>query len=192
MRGINQAIILGTVGQDPEVRFSASGTAICNLSLATSEKWKDKATGEDKEATEWHRIVLIGKLAEIAGEFVKKGSQVFVQGKIKTRKWQDANTGTDRYSTEIVLDPFNGVMQMVGGKRPDSGMVDQQANAYAQQFQAGGQQQQAPTNNQTQAPANQSTAYDPNARPQYAPNDFDDDDIPFSWKATWPELFMLA
>jgi single-strand DNA-binding protein len=163
MRGINQATILGTVGQDPEVKYAANGTAICNLSLATSEKWKDKTTGEEKEQTEWHRIVLIGKLAEIAGEFVKKGGQVFVQGKIKTRKWQDQSTGQDRYSTEIVVDQFNGIMQMVGGKREGGGgMVDQQANAYTQQYQAPAQQR-------------------PQQRPQptYTPNDFDDDDVPF-------------
>ena len=109
-RGVNKVIIVGTLGNDPEVKYSASGSAIANLSVATSEQWKDKQTGEKKEQTEWHRVVIFGKLAEVAGEYLRKGSQVYIEGSIRTRKWQDQQTGQDRYSTEIRVDQ----MQMLG------------------------------------------------------------------------------
>ena len=112
MRGINKAIILGNVGQDPEVRHSSNGNAICNISVATSESWKDKTTGEQQERTEWHRVVMYRKLAEIAGQYLRKGSQVYIEGRIQTRKWQGQD-GQDRYTTEIVANE----MQMLGGKR---------------------------------------------------------------------------
>lgn len=115
MRGVNKAIIVGNVGQDPEVRHSSNGNAICNLSVATSESWKDKNTGEQQERTEWHRVVFYRRLAEIVGEYVRKGSQIYVEGRLQTRKWQD-QSGQDRYTTEIVADQ----MQMLGGKRDDS------------------------------------------------------------------------
>jgi len=102
MSGINKAIILGNLGNDPETRFTESGTAITNISVATSEKWKDKNTGQQQEKTEWHRVSAFGKLAEIMGEYLKKGSKVYIEGKIQTRKYQDKETGQDRYSTEIV------------------------------------------------------------------------------------------
>lgn len=111
MASVNKAIIVGNLGKDPEVRYTASGEAICNITVATSETWKDKATGEKKEATEWHRISFFGKLAEIAGQYLKKGSQVYVEGSIRTRKWQDKD-GQDRYATEIRGDR----MQMLGGR----------------------------------------------------------------------------
>ena len=114
-RGINKAIIVGTVGQDPELRYAGNGSAVVNVSVATNESWRDKATGEAQERTEWHRIVMFGKLAEIAGQYLQKGSQVYFEGKIHTRKWQD-NDGKDRFSTEITANE----MQMLGGK-PDSG-----------------------------------------------------------------------
>ncbi|MEN6548861.1 MAG: single-stranded DNA-binding protein [Armatimonadia bacterium] len=101
MRGVNKVILVGTVGREPEVRYLPSGNAICNLSMATSETWKDKNTGKVEEQTEWHRVVFIGKLAEIVGEFVKKGAKLYVEGSLHTRKWQDKQTGQDRYSTEI-------------------------------------------------------------------------------------------
>lgn len=107
--GINKCIILGRVGNDPEVKYSASGSAITNLSVATSEQWNDKATGEKKEQTEWHRVVIFGKLAEVAGEHLRKGSHVYVEGKLRTRKWTD-QSGVEKYTTEIVLQPMNGVM----------------------------------------------------------------------------------
>jgi single-strand DNA-binding protein len=110
-RGINKAIIVGTLGRDPEVKYTAGGSAIVNTSVATNESWKDKTTGENVEKTEWHRIVIFGKLAEIAAQYLKKGSQVYFEGKIQTRKWQDQN-GQDRYTTEIVANE----MQMLGGR----------------------------------------------------------------------------
>jgi single-strand DNA-binding protein len=112
---INKAIVLGSVGQDPEVRSFADGTAVCNVSVATNEQWKDKATGETKKSTEWHKVQFTGKLAEIVGEYVKKGQTIYVEGKIKTRKWTDKD-GSEKYTTEIVANE----MKMVGGKK-DSG-----------------------------------------------------------------------
>ena len=110
-RGVNKAIIVGTLGQDPEIRYTANGGAVANISVATNETWKDKATGEAQERTEWHRIVMFGKLAEIAQQYLKKGSQAYFEGRIQTRKWQD-QSGNDRYSTEIVANE----MQMLGGR----------------------------------------------------------------------------
>jgi single-strand DNA-binding protein len=110
-RGVNKAIIVGTLGQDPEVRYTASGSAVANISVATNENWKDRNTGEMQERTEWHRIVMFGKLAEIAQQYLKKGSQAYFEGRIQTRKWQD-QSGNDRYSTEIVANE----MQMLGGR----------------------------------------------------------------------------
>ena len=118
MKGINKAIIVGTLGQDPEVRHSAKGNAVASLSVATSEQWKDKQ-GQKQESTEWHRVVIFGKLAEIAGQYLTKGSQVYLEGKLKTRKWQDKQ-GQDRYTTEVVVDGFGGVMQMLGGGNKQS------------------------------------------------------------------------
>jgi single-strand DNA-binding protein len=114
VRGVNKAILVGTLGKDPEQRYMPNGNAVCNISVATSEQWKDKQTGEKQERTEWHRVSMFGKLAEIAGEYLRKGSQVYLEGKIQTRKWQDKE-GKDRYSTEIVAD----TMQMLGGKRDE-------------------------------------------------------------------------
>jgi single-strand DNA-binding protein len=111
VRGVNKAIIVGTLGQDPEVRYTANGGAVANISVATNESWKDRQTGEAQERTEWHRIVLFGKLAEIAQQYLKKGSQAYFEGRIQTRKWQD-QSGNDRYSTEIVANE----MQMLGGR----------------------------------------------------------------------------
>ena len=111
MASVNKAIIVGNLGKDPEVRYTASGEAIANLTVATSESWKDKATGEKKESTEWHRISFFGKLAEICGQWLKKGSQVYVEGSIRTRKWTDKD-GQERYTTEIRGDE----MKMLGSK----------------------------------------------------------------------------
>lgn len=108
-RGINKVILVGNVGQDPEMRALPSGAAVANLRVATSESWKDRQTGEQREQTEWHSIALFGRLAEVAGEYVRKGQQLYVEGRLRTRKWQDKN-GVDRYSTEIVADDF----QMLG------------------------------------------------------------------------------
>lgn len=113
MSSVNKAVIIGALGADPEVRYMTNGDAVCNLRVATSEKWKDKSSGEQKEATEWHRIVFYGKLAEIAGKYLTKGAKVYVEGKITTRKWTDKE-GKDNYTTEIV----GKEMVMIGGK-PD-------------------------------------------------------------------------
>lgn len=113
MRGVNKAILIGNVGKDPETRYLPSGGAVTNLTLATSESWKDKQTGQPVEQTEWHRVVLYGKLAEIAGEYVRKGSKLYIEGSLHTRKWQDKQTGQDRYATEIKGD----TMQMLDGKQ---------------------------------------------------------------------------
>lgn len=114
-RGVNRVTILGNLGNDPEVKHTNSGSAIANLTVATSESWNDKATGEKREAVEWHRVVLFGKLAEVAGEYLRKGSQVYIEGQLRTRKWTD-NAGVEKYTTEIVVG-MNGVMQMLGGKQ---------------------------------------------------------------------------
>ncbi|AEO08877.1 single-strand binding protein [Buchnera aphidicola str. Ak (Acyrthosiphon kondoi)] len=113
-RGVNKVILIGHLGQDPEVRYMPNGNAVVNMTLATSENWKDKNTGENKEKTEWHRIVLFGKLAEIAGEYLRKGSQVYIEGSLQTRKWQDQN-GLERYTTEIIVN-IGGTMQMLGNR----------------------------------------------------------------------------
>lgn len=112
MASVNKVILVGNLGRDPEVKYSADGTPICNMSVATTESWKDKATGEKKENVEWHRVVMYNRLAEIAGEYLKKGRAVYIEGRLKTRKWQDKDTGADRYATEVVADQ----MQMLGGK----------------------------------------------------------------------------
>lgn len=110
-RGINKVILVGNLGKDPEVRYMPSGGAVANVTLATSESWKDKQTGEQKERTEWHSVVFYQRLAEIVGEYLKKGSQIYVEGSLRTRKWQDKN-GNDRYTTEIIASE----MQMLGGR----------------------------------------------------------------------------
>ncbi|MGB5327137.1 MAG: single-stranded DNA-binding protein [Gammaproteobacteria bacterium] len=113
-RGINKAVIVGTLGKDPEIRYAENGNAVVNISVATNESWKDRQTGEAQERTEWHRIVMFGKLGEIASQYLKKGSQAYFEGKIKTSKWQDDN-GNDRYSTQIVANQ----MEMLG-RRADA------------------------------------------------------------------------
>jgi single-strand DNA-binding protein len=162
-KGVNRVIIIGNLGKDPEVRYTADGKAVASLTVATSESWKDQS-GQVQEKTEWHRISIFGKLAEIAGEYLRKGSQAYFEGKLQTRKWTNKE-GQDQYTTEIVLDPFNGVMQMLGGKGDNSGQQSQQKQAQPQQKQAAPQQQR-PQQNQQPAPM--------------AEPDFDfDDDIPF-------------
>ena len=110
-RGINKVIIIGNLGQDPETRYMPSCSAVTNFTVATNESWKDKQTGEQKDRTEWHRVAMFGRLAEIAAEYLRKGSQVYIEGKIRTRKWQDQQ-GNDKYTTEIIADE----MQMLGGR----------------------------------------------------------------------------
>ncbi len=149
-RGINKAIIVGTLGQDPEVRYTANGSAVANLRVATNESWKDRQTGEQQERTEWHSIVMWGRLAEIAQQYLKKGSQAYFEGRIQTRKWQD-QSGNDRYSTEIVANE----MQMLGGRGGGGGAPMDSGG--------GGQAQSRPSQSQ----------------PETAPMDDGFDDIPF-------------
>jgi single-strand DNA-binding protein len=113
-RGVNKVILIGNIGQDPEVKYTPAGTAITNISVATSETWKDKQTGEAQERTEWHRVVFFNRLAEIAGEYLRKGSKVYVEGALRTRKWQDAQ-GVERFTTEIV----GNEMQMLDGSKQE-------------------------------------------------------------------------
>jgi single-strand DNA-binding protein len=155
-RGVNKVILVGTCGQDPETRYLPNGNAVTNLSLATSEQWTDKQTGQKVEKTEWHRVALFGKVAEIAGEYLRKGSQVYIEGKLQTREWE--KDGIKRYTTEIVVD-MQGRMQLLGGK-PE-----------------GQQQGSAPERQRAPRPQQQA----PQPGPQPAP-DFDsfDDDIPFA------------
>jgi len=110
-RGINKVILVGNLGADPETRYMPSGSAVTNLSIATSEQWKDKKTGEQQDRTEWHKVAMFNRLAEIAAEYLRKGSQVYIEGKLRTRKWQDRD-GNDRWTTEIIADE----MQMLGGR----------------------------------------------------------------------------
>ena len=125
-RGINKVIVVGNLGADPDTRYMPSGGAVTNLSIATSESWKDKQTGEQKERTEWHKVAMFGRLAEIAAEYLRKGSQVYIEGKLRTRKWQDRD-GNDRYTTEVVIQRFRGDLtfldrpgESMGGERGGS------------------------------------------------------------------------
>lgn len=138
-RGVNRVTILGNLGNDPEVKYTASGSAIANLTVATSESWNDKATGEKRESVEWHRVVLFGKLAEVAGEYLRKGSQVYIEGQLRTRKWTD-QSGQEKYTTEIVVG-MNGVMQMIGGKQDSK---PQQQGGWGQSQHQKPQQQSKP------------------------------------------------
>ncbi|MCO6550680.1 MAG: single-stranded DNA-binding protein [Gilliamella sp.] len=162
-RGINKVILVGNLGQDPEVRYMPNGNAVANFSVATSETWKDKQTNETRDRTEWHRIVVFGKLAEIAGEYLKKGSQVYLEGQLQTRKWQD-KSGQDRYTTEVVVNPIGGTLQMLGSRD-------------------GSQNWGQSANNSSSAPVPQSTTQNAPTTEQSTvvpepPMDFDDD-IPF-------------
>ena len=151
-RGVNKVIIVGTLGADPDTSYAPSGSAITKLSIATNESWKDKETGEKKEKTEWHRISMFGRLAEISAEYLRKGSQVYIEGKLATNKWQDKE-GNDRWTTEIIANQ----MQMLGG-RPTGNATSSKSN----------ENQQSPSNENKQSPP----------EPPAGTDDFDDD-IPF-------------
>ncbi|EPR9734470.1 single-stranded DNA-binding protein [Enterobacter bugandensis] len=177
VRGINKVIIVGNLGQDPEIRYMPNGGAVANFSLATSESWRDKQTGEMRENTEWHRVVLFGKLAEVAGEYLRKGAQVYVEGQLRTRNWQD-DSGLTRYVTEIVVGQ-NGTMQMLGGRR-DAG---QSQNVAPQQSQT----QPQPADAQEKSPKakgarkSRQSAAPSQQVPQPLPDDYPpmDDDAPY-------------
>ena len=139
-RGVNKVILVGNLGQDPEVRYLPNGGAVANITLATSESWRDKATGEQKEQTEWHRVVLFGKLAEVAGEYLRKGSQVYIEGQLRTRKWTD-QSGVEKYTTEVLVN-VGGVMQMLGGKQGSNEQSTTPRNNNQQRSQPAQQQSQ--------------------------------------------------
>jgi single-strand DNA-binding protein len=156
-RGVNKVIVVGNLGGDPETRYMPSGSAVTNMTVATNESWKDKQTGEQKERTEWHKVAMFGRLAEIAAEYLRKGSQVYIEGKLRTRKWQGQD-GQDRYTTEIIADE----MQMLGGRGGAGGG----GGSFGGGQQGGGQQ------------GGSQQGGGGNAPPQPGPDDFDDD-IPF-------------
>ena len=198
-RGVNKVILVGNCGQDPEVRYMPNGNAVANVTLATSESYKDKNTGQAVEKTEWHRVVLFGKLAEITGEYVRKGSQIYVEGKLQTRKWTDQQ-GQEKYTTEIVVDSFTGQMQMLGARQGGQSQNTQgnnnyqgQKNNHAQgnsQGQAQGNNSYGNGNNNHQgnqgqqqggfAPKQNNQQQGSSGSPMGPGNDFYDDDIPFA------------
>lgn len=166
-RGVNKVILVGNLGADPETRYTASGSAITNIRIATSESWKDKQTGENQERTEWHRVAFFNRLAEIAGEYLRKGSQVYVEGSLRTRKWQD-QSGQDRYSTEVVASE----MQMLGSRGGSGGGGGDSFDQSQPQQSGGFRKQEAP----------RAAAQPQAAKPQAAPpsdDGFAEDDIPF-------------
>lgn len=174
-RGVNKVILVGNLGNDPEIRYMPNGGAVANMTIATSESWRDKATGEQREKTEWHRVALFGKLAEVAGEYLKKGAQVYIEGQLQNRKWQDQN-GQDRYTTEVVVQGYNGVMQMLGSRQ---GNANQQGSSHPLPQKQGWGQPQQPQQPQPTYPNNNEP--NNNSGPTYnePPMDFDDD-IPFA------------
>lgn len=183
-RGVNKVILVGNLGNDPEVRYMPNGNAVANLSIATSESWKDQQ-GQLQEKTEWHKVTMYRRLAEIAGEYLKKGSQIYLEGKLQTRKWQDQQ-GNDRYTTEVIADQ----LQMLGGRNESGGgQGGGQGGGYQQSPQGGqnnqgGYQQSGGQQGGGYKPAQQSPQNSPQQAPQKAPPmaepDFDfDDDIPF-------------
>lgn len=188
-RGVNKVILLGNLGQDPEVRFMQNGDPVATLTIATSETWRDKQTGENREKTEWHRVVIFGKLAEIAQQYLKKGSQVYVEGALQTRKWQDQQ-GVERYTTEVVLSGFNGTMQMLGGRSSggqggydappmgNAGGFKPEGNAMGMGAAAGAAGGAASSWDNSQS-APQFTGANPSAAPSSEPPMDFDDDIPF-------------
>jgi len=151
-RGINKVILIGNLGNDPEVRYTASGSAVANVSLATSESWRDKESGEQQERTEWHRIVFFGRLAEIVAEYLRKGSQIYIEGRLQTRKWQDKE-GNDKYTTEIVANEMQMLGSRGGGGGADAGAAGGSTRGSASR------EERAPAKNKD--------------------DDFVDDDIPF-------------
>jgi single-strand DNA-binding protein len=169
-RGVNKVILIGNVGQDPEVKYMPSGGAVTNISVATSESWKDKNSGQMQERTEWHRVVMFNRLGEIAGEFLRKGSKVYIEGSLRTRKWQGQD-GSDRYTTEIVADQ----MQMLDGRGEGANQGGYAPQDNYNQAPQQNYNQQNNSSNQRPAPQNQGYA---NQTPPPSMDSFDDD-IPF-------------
>ena len=178
-RGINKVILIGNLGQDPEVRFTQGGTAVANLNIATSDSWLDRNSGQRQERTEWHRVILFKKTAEIAQQYLKKGSKVYIEGRLQTRKWQDQG-GQDRYTTEVVAND----MQMLDGRTGDTQNGQQHP---PQNQQRGGHQQPPPNNSGYGAPQQTQGQHPPQHSQQQAygapnPAQYDDfdDEIPFN------------
>ncbi len=167
-RGINKVIIVGNVGKDPETRYTAGGSAITTLSVATSEQWKDKQTGENKEHTEWHRVKFFGRLAEIAGEYLRKGSQVYVEGRLKTDKYTDKE-GVERYATDIIADE----MQMLGSRQSGEGGGRAEGERPARSMGAGSRSSDGERSAPRSGGASRPSAPQPSSAP------FEDDEIPF-------------
>lgn len=189
-RGVNKVILIGNLGGDPETRYLPSGGAVTNVTIATSETWKDKQTGQQQERTEWHKVVFYNRLAEIAGEYLRKGSKVYLEGSLRTRKWQDKQTGQDRYTTEIIASE----MQMLDGRGDGSGSYQQDGGNYTGQQgagyqngqQGGGQYQQGRGSYQQpsqggyqQQPSPMAPQGQPNPGPMGGFDNSFDDDIPF-------------
>ena len=187
MASVNKVIIVGNLGRDPEMRTFPSGDQVANVTIATTDRWRDKSTGENRESTEWHRVVFNGRLAEIAGQYLRKGSQVYVEGSIRTRKWTDPQSGQERYATEIRADS----MQMLGGRAGQGGQGG--SGGYAQDDSGFGSSAPAAGGYAPAAPRASAPRPAPMAAPAAAPapmappapqpasgfNDFGDDDIPF-------------
>ncbi|HJU07174.1 MAG TPA: single-stranded DNA-binding protein [Rhodanobacteraceae bacterium] len=165
-RGVNKVILIGNLGADPETRYTASGSAICTIRLATSESWKDKQTGEQQERTEWHRVKFFGRLAEIAGEYLKKGRQVYIEGSIRTDKYTDKE-GIERYSTDIIANE----MQMLGGAA--------EGGSRGAGAEGGGGYRARPQQSQPRGGAQSGARPTPTQQPATGVGDFEDDDIPF-------------
>jgi single-strand DNA-binding protein len=188
MRGVNKVILVGTLGADPDVKYAANGNAIANLSVATSDEWMDKSTGQKQQKTEWHKVTIFGKLAEIAGQYLKKGGTCYLEGKLQTRKWQDPN-GQDRYTTEVVISGFDGQMQMLGGDATWKTQESRggQGNPASPQGQMkvepmGGNngRPHPPGQNLKAGNASQGGQQSkPKSAPAYAPNNIDDIDVPW-------------
>jgi single-strand DNA-binding protein len=169
MASVNKVILIGNLGKDPEVRYTPNGAAVCNLRLATTRNWKDKTSGDRVEETEWHSVVLYDRQAEIAGEYLRKGRPVYVEGRLKTRKWQDKD-GNDRYTTEIVCD----TMQLLGGREGGGGGGDDPGDGGERSGGAGGRMERG----ERAAPASRAPAPKPAPKSSTAFDNMDDD-IPF-------------
>lgn len=178
-RGVNKVILIGNLGADPEVRYTQNSTAIANLSIATSETWKDKQTGEPREQTEWHRCVAYRRLAEIAGEYLKKGSKVYIEGRLQTRKWTGQDN-VERYTTEVVMNEMQ-MLDSRGGSQggPQGGPPQGQNYGGGQQGGYGGQQQQQQRPAQQPSPQSQQPQQKPAEPEPFSPDTDFDDDIPF-------------
>ena len=187
MASVNKVILVGNLGRDPEMRTFPSGDQVANVTIATTDRWRDKSTGENRESTEWHRVVFNGRLAEIVGQYLRKGSQVYVEGSIRTRKWTDPQSGQERYATEIRADS----MQMLGGRAGQGGQGG--SGGYTQDDSGFGSSAPAAGGYAPAAPRASAPRPAPMAAPAAAPapmappapqpasgfNDFGDDDIPF-------------